>query len=217
MSTLLGHLYNCWQFNDSLAGINGQPFIIPTPVYEPGKFGNGLRLSAGVPDGPAIGTFTLRSGGMDWAGLFWLKLNALPAVSAVFGNQNSANAAYGGWKLQINSIGILSFSIRSGVSSNYTVYHDAPLVPGTEYLIIFGYDVTTQTSFLRVNDSQHNSTAFIANPGYPTNVALGCFPTQTVSSLDGVISLFTIWQARAFTESDLQALWNGGAGLNYPF
>lgn len=216
MNTFLGHLYNCWQFNASVAGLNGQPFLIDSPVYEPGRFAGGLRLTVGGPSAAAIGTGGFKAGGVDWTAMFWIRLITLPAGSTVVAG--NLNGRWGGWELRLNSVGILTFSIREGASVKWTITDPVPLAVDTHNLIFLGYDHFAGKHFMRVNDTQFNfGFQIVANPGTPANLVLGSVATDSVSALDGVISLLTLWQSRVVAESEMQALWNGGSGVDYPF
>lgn len=219
MSTLLvGHLYNCWQFNNDLHGLNGQPFGITSPVYSTGKFGNGLRMSVGAPVGSAMGTQTMQTGGNDWTGMFWLRLNSLPPApsgeAAILDNRNSSN----GFGISMQSDGVLFFRITGADFISMDVQSPTPLVANTDYLILFGYNTITKKTFLRINDVQAVlASTIVASPGVPKNLTIGAGNISQSSSFDGVVSLLTFWRGRALTVTEMQALWNGGAGLDYPF
>lgn len=189
---------------------------MPSPVYEAGKFAGGLRLTVGGSTARALGTGSFKAGGVDWTGMFWFKPITLPASSAiVIGNLNNR---WGGWEIRLTSAGVLSFSIREGAALKWTVTDPIPLAVDTQNLICFGYDNFNGKSFLRVNDTQLSLPNVIAaNPGTPANIVIGNVATAETSGLDAVISLLSFWQSRVLEESDLQALWNSGYGVNYPF
>lgn len=211
----LGNLTNCWRFNDSLAGINAQPFQIPAPVYEPAKFGNGLRMNGTVDSiGPAIGS-AVATGPLPWTIMCWFKPDSFNFGSFVLASQNGL---YGGFELTNMGDGTLLFSVRLANGSSVGIANPTALSLTEFNLLIFGYDVGYRKSFLRVNDVQADySGVFDVPASISANLTVGNRPAMKSASANGVITLLTAWYGRLLITTEMQSLWNGGAGLDYPF
>lgn len=214
-NSYLGNLSNCWRFNDSLVGVNGQPFIIPSPAYEAAKFGNGLRMNGTLPSiGPAIGS-AVATGPFPWTMMCWFKPDSFSGWPFVL---TSKNALFGGFELVNVGDGTLRFSLSLINGSSVSIINPTVLSLTEFNLLIFGYDSVTRKSFLRVNDVQADySGVFDVPPTIGANLTVGNRATMTSASANGVINLLTAWYGRALPVADMQGLWNGGVGLDYPF
>lgn len=207
----LGHLANCWQFNDSLAGVAGQAFTISSPVFEPGKFTrNGLRLrgTSALNGGPALAT-NLIPFAAGWTLLLWLNpvTLAFPTGSAnIIKNQNALN---GGFSLVLNDTGLILFSVNQDANVSLGITSANPIPAGEHALIMCGYNTQSKKTFLRVNNVESVSEVFTPFPGVPQNLEFG--------GVDGVVSLLALFLAQNMSPSVFGTLWNGGAGLDHPF
>lgn len=216
--SLLDNLYNCWQFKDSLDGVAGQPFVISSPVYEPGHFtGNGLRCDGTVAsNGVAPGTSAMPTAG-HWVSALWFKPIAFPTKRPLTALVSNVNFPIAGFRLRITEVGTIDFNMVASNGQNVGVA--APPVTLNEWhLAIFGHNATTLKGFLRVDDVQIEFlNPFVTSTGTPANIAIGNFPQMNLIPANDVNSLLAFWTGRVLTEAEMSELWNGGAGLDYPF
>lgn len=215
--SLLDNLYNCWQFKDSLDGVAGQPFVIPAPIYEPGHFtGNGLRCN-GTADstGTTPGTSVMPIAG-DWVGALWFKPITFSTSRSSSVLTSNVNTGIAGFRLRISAQNT-NFNIVDATGQNVSV--NAAAVSLDEWhLALFGHNATTLKGFLRVDNVQAEFlNPFIISTAQPSNIAIGNFPQMNQPPLNAACCLLAFWTGRILTEAEMNDLWNGGAGLDYPF
>jgi hypothetical protein len=206
----LPHLYNCWTFDDTVYGINTQPFQITSPAFEPGLFGNGLRCNS-TPDasGTAIGTVTMVYT-QDWTGMVWVNPNIISGTQTVLDNVTGSGVNRRGFSLQIQSTGAVVLVVHGG-GSVFNVATSIPITSGTWNCVLFGYNATTLKSFIRVNDVQTDHPGVVLpGGGPPANLRIG-------SSLDGVLDNLALWKGKVLTATEMSELYNSGTGVDYPF
>lgn len=181
-----------------------------TPGNAVGIIGNGLSLTA------ASSQYITRSGSIAAIGTsrsFSVWVN--PTSTSLTGRRgiisNGAGAIDGGVNFQIEigaiangKIGIYQSGIGNAAASSAAVagtwYHLVALVTGT-------------SSSLYIN----NSLTVTLGPGIENNNNLNLFVGVGYNGYwDGVIDELGIW-TRVLTNNEIAALYNGGAGLTYPF
>lgn len=214
----LPFLYNCWNFNGTTAGVNGQPFEIASPQFTNGVFGSALRCDGTTNStGVAIGTGTFAYH-QDFTGMFWFTPKSLAENQTVFDSINPGGSGRG-MVMKLGGIGVagtLRFGLKEGSLTKY-VYSAAPLVVDETYCVLFGYNAVTQRSFIRVNGVQVDSSIdnlIVPTSLPPGNLAIGISPNLTGLPLDGVIDLFTLWKGKVLSNAEMLEL---EAGLNYPY
>lgn len=89
----------------------------------------------------------------------------------------------------------------------------------TWYFFTCGYNVVTGTNFLSVNGSARvTSPGLPESTGGPTGFTVGAPEGGgTANLMDGRVDSVSFWKGRALTPSEDLQLYNGGAGLDYPF
>ena len=221
--SLLTNLVSYWKLDgnsaDSLALNNGTDTSI-TYGTSYGKINQGALFN-GTSSYISLGTQSALSLQSNMSISVWINVNTLPASGSLnnilskYSNQTNA----GGYDLRLyNNSGtqVIEFIVSTGtaIASALYVY---TLSLNTWYHLVATNDGTTSTLYL---NGTSVATATIGNPGPSTNSTpnIGCL--DLVGSFErffnGDIDEVGVW-SRALTSTEVTTLYNGGAGLSYPF
>jgi len=155
----------------------------------------------------------------------WVKLESQPAVAAHFASKYTTTTAQRLWRfLYYNSGGTYQIRWQVGATGSSTVCtasYNKVLNNGTWYHLVVTYDDSAnETEFFIDGESVATS----AGCGYSiydnsdTPFAIGAANVNTTPAYftDGIIDEVGIW-SRILTPTEVGLLYNGGAGLAYPF
>lgn len=192
---------------------------VNTATFSAGKINNGISLSSSSSQYfTASDNASLNITGASFTISMWLKLTSQPATNTGFGfvGKRPTNAGYGllyrdlsGTK-QINLVkfGVIDQPI------NYTLSND------TWYHIVAVQTVNTKWE-LFVNGTSagsfSNGSSYNSASGSPMVLgATGDNMGGVIYFFNGLIDEVGIW-SRALSAGEITTLYNGGAGLQYPF
>lgn len=168
-----------------------------------GKIGNASDFtgSSHMTAANGAGTDGLTEGTVN----LWLKLddeladyNIFAKASAAFRAQYSSSTDSMIW--QVNSEGM---TFRAGNGLDWTQYH------------MVTYTWTSSNKSIYIDGSLSNDTS-LATSSPSGTLYLGHNSVNTNERLKGLIDEFGTW-SRALTDDEIESLYNGGAGLQYPY
>lgn len=216
----LPFLYNSWLFESNTYGINCQPFEIASPQFTNGLFGSALNFDGTLDSaGPAIGTGTFAVH-QDFTAMLWFNSrsdsNNLILLDCRGASPNRGFTVFhvgdnaGGGTIWFR---FFNGSFTSGTFST----NSAPINQWN--CLLFGYNATTQTPFVRLNDGQVDGSVFIPSALPLPNMAIGAnaLHNNSAQCFNGAIDLLTLWKGKVLSAAEMGELYNFGAGEDYPF
>ena len=129
---------------------------------------------------------------------------------------NTTNYEY---DVYFDDLGKISFYLDRSGGANASVVWGSSSVTGTWYFIVAIHDSVNDLIKLSVNNGAFVTAAFSGGPSaLPTApLAIGSESALRANSLlNGSVDEVGIWK-RCLSQTDVTALYNGGAGLTYPF
>jgi len=202
------------QTNPRLDAVTGSYAMAPNGAVtqSPGKVGTGF--SAGFSAGSYLNAGAFPGLNFAASGQFelnlWCYFTALgtPFVFnlATVGSNRSAAISYSGTAT--------AFRCWANSTQLDNIAFGAPAL-NTWYNVSVGDDGTQ--AFLYINNGSLLTGAHVA-PSNPTEVSVnvGCTEVQA-QPLSGRVDCISLWIGRALTTAERTALYNGGAGLEYPY
>jgi hypothetical protein len=169
--------------------------------------GGGARLSStsalfGL-DGPATRTFAA-----------WVKADVLAGSPGIISNWANGVGTVVQWLLWYDA-GSLKFQVRDSSNVDHVATWAGSFTTGVFYHIVFSYDSATGTVSVNVDNGSPNTTTSSDVKAGTTELALGN-RNNGGAGFDGHIDAFGVWD-RLLTGAEQTALYNGGAGVEYPF
>lgn len=183
------------------------------PTWGTGKINNGLVTHGGL-DGtgysymwvPASEDFDFGTG--DFTIAFWVKSNNTSGYYELFDT---------------------GYPVAESILFQFIPTSSVNLVIGGSTVISTSYAITSDTWYhvvirrigtdidILINGSVIATTVFTDGISCPTaNFCIGSYHTGT-ETLDGTLDEFGIWKGHGLTDESVAALYNSGAGLQYPF
>ena len=200
-------------------------------AYGTGIINNGADIENSLGEGQFFSIADGSQSGLDITGdisfSFWIKFETLPLASlatpiakwASTGDQRQ-------YFLTIVDIGVADYRIqcdyRSDGATTRTVFRSDTLAwsTGVWYHIVAAADVSAQNWEIYRNDTNTNATADTTGATSIFNgtgdFALGRQGSDNTGYMDAVLDEVGIW-SRELTSAEVTELYNGGAGLQYPF
>jgi YD repeat-containing protein len=154
-------------------------------------------------------------GDIDFTFSGWVYLGNKSSLRPILGKKSATESEY---LLYYNNNGDrIMFGLRTGSNGNLgTVaannYGSPPV--GTWFFVVAWHDSVADTVNIQINNGPVNTASTTGAPsdsGAPFNIGFG-----TVSYMDGRIDGVGFWK-RILTPNERAALYNGGAGCDYPF
>lgn len=215
----LPFLYNCWQFESNLVGVSAQPFEIAAPKFTNGLFGSAL-LCDGTLDsvGPAIGTGTFAVH-QDFTAMLWFN-SRVDSGNLVLMDCRGTSPNRGFTIYHVGDSdggGTIWFRFFNGALVSGTFSTNS--APTNQWnCLLFGYNATTQIPFVRLNDGQTDGVVFIPSALPVSNMAVGARSSHTDPAVfNGALDLPTLWKGKVLSATEMDELYNGGTGVDYPF
>jgi hypothetical protein len=174
-----------------------------------GKINNARDFEAGdtefFQDWDTLGIF----GDEDFTIACWIHAESIPAsVMDVCGNL-SAND---GWKLSKKSTNEIEFTVGY-TSGTAQVATDSQISASTWYFIAGKHDAANNQIAVYINGTEKTASHSLGLTEAPLPIRVG--RSGSSNYWDGLIDELGIWD-RVLSESELDVLYNGGAGLPYP-
>jgi hypothetical protein len=159
---------------------------------------------------------SLQMGDIDFTIACWAKFTSFTATAGTLVDKD--NGASWEYDFQVDSAGKLNLYLeRGGAWAN--ALHTTVLATGTWYFLVGIYDSVNDLIKLSVNNGTFQTTAFAGGTAVVTtsNFNIGNISGgDLTNACDGIVDEVGIWK-RALTTSEITELYNGGAGLTYPF
>lgn len=154
----------------------------------------------------------LRVGGMSTHWYTWIYLDSLTAARTVAGKRQTANE----WATEVQADGSVRFySYHGGLLKN-AISGAGAITTGVWYFLDWYFDSANSLIGIAINNGAPftAATGGAAQDGGSTTFCIG---SNGISLFfDGRIDAFG-WWSRLLTSTERTALYNGGAGLPYPF
>lgn len=184
-----------------------------------GKIGYGL-YTAGSADSGSISSsgFAVFAGGENFSVSAWVKFDSVGMGydQIIMGAGNTSDAE---WHLKLNYDNSFSF-VRSGVPSDHVAKSTAMATANTWHHVVGVWDATNSFIRINVNGGAFVSVAAVSTANAQTSsyFKIGAtFPAMIAASkMTGFIDGIGIF-SDALTISEVQSLYNSGAGDDYPF
>lgn len=229
-SPLLANLVSYWTLDETTGNrvdSHGPNTLVPqnSPGYAAGKIGNAADFDRTVPNYLSCATpVGMPSGTQPWTLTFWMFLDS---YTAAFDYQMPLVYRSGGWTGNFQGIapvvrwdtGAFAIFVFNGAAgSPYSaVAHGADTTLNEWQFCDFVYTGTA----VRCRRNLVSLDGWVDWASGMGTVADGTPLTisrdHTPSGVDGRIDEVGLWVGRALSDDDLALLYNGGAGLTYPF
>ncbi|MGH7186131.1 MAG: LamG domain-containing protein [Pseudomonadota bacterium] len=185
--------------------------VVGSPGSAAGKVGNAVDTSSGnYLEGPVGGD--LSPGNADFTIAAWLWFDALSGEGDIVNKWQSGNFEY---SLATDGSNNLKFFVSDGSFPSVTATTFGAVSTSTWYFVVAWHDSVGDAIKIVVNDGTVETTAHAGgvNTGSaPFSVGRAPFG----SPHDGRVDEVGFW-TRLLTAGEITALYNGGAGLAYPF
>jgi len=202
---------------DSQGSLNLSDFN--TVGATPAIINDGADFEASNSEYLKVDNATVLNFDQDWSISFWIKAESWSAATVIMSRWGPGGAeAQIAWRMYYLSASTkISFQARN--SGNESAYEFVEtLSTGTWYHIVLTFDYANKNMTGYVNAVSQGTTA---NQTYwpqwsaTTNFVMASFHPFS-AFFDGVLDEVGIW-GRALTSTEVSELYNGGAGLQYPF
>ena len=223
---LTDNLISYWKLDESSGNASdsvGSNTLTNTNVtYATGKINNGAVFNAGT-DNLAIADAT--QVGLDITGNLsfscWIKHTSVPSsgVAQWYLNKFGASGNYGYRLYLYNNAGTLGLWFDCSANGTTNTGSTVNWTPSTDtwYHVIIVYTAASGSCAYYINGSQQGSTQTgLATSIFNSNAPFALGSLNGSQALNGVIDEAGIW-SRALSASEITELYNGGAGLTYPF
>ena len=203
--------YRLEEASGTRADAHGSRHLTPgaAPVNRTGKLGQALALVAANAESlnDNGGLSNLPTGSFTWTG--WVIFDSITANAGLIGRWNSGVKSY----IVRQVGGVISFSISPDNTSETTVNSTVSLSTSVWYFFAAWWDGTNIG--IRVNAETPVTTAAATIRIGSGTFYIGYNSVNAVW-LNGGLDSLSPW-ARALSSGELDALYNGGLGLDYPF
>lgn len=225
-STLLDDLVAYWTLNEASDGSGAVARVdsvgglsladVNTTASASGKISNGAQFVAANTEYLYINdNATLSVGlGLDFTVAAWFKPTTNPSGQAIAGKYGSGTNEY---LLNVqNQDAVFTGSNGGAPVSAHTI---GGVVAGSWYWLLGEYDATAELLKISINNGTP-ATATLANgiQNGTSPFAIGAFGVGVYLSyyVNGIVDEVGVWK-RLLTTAEKASLYNGGAGLSYPF
>lgn len=156
---------------------------------------------------------SLRIGAGDGTFSFWLQINVLGAFQGILSKDDGgANREYG---FYTDASNVLQWFVNTASGIQTRSSTAGALAINTWYFVVGWHDFTAHTISIQVNDGAINTLGVNAG-GVLTSTATFILAAEAATRFDGLIDEVGFWK-RVLTAAERTSLYNGGAGLSYPF
>jgi Concanavalin A-like lectin/glucanases superfamily len=218
--TLTTNLVAYWKLDEAIdprADSTGLGSILTewfgTAASAAGKIGNGVSVTTSTGYLRCVSNTNLQMGDVEFTIACWVNFNNLSSSQTLVSKDNSTNYEY---DIYYNFTGgTLRFYVdRPGTFGEAVV--PIALTAGTWYFVVAVHDAVNDQVKISINNAAFNTAAFAGGPGITTgNFNIGAENNGTLRA-SAIIDEVGIWK-RVLSASEITTLYNGGAGLTYPF
>lgn len=231
--TLAGALVSYWKLDEASGqrndshGTNHLTDNVANVSGIAGKIANGADFSGA--GGQSTTQFlyrnsnsTLQTGNIDQTFTAWVKFDSVPPAGLhrtilSKDNANNLREILLVWEQASNKFVFAIGNGASGVEGVQATSFGTPSL-GVWYFVVAGYNATTDKAFIQINNGPVDEVTIALTPGVSTNPFI--IGAEGFSSFriphDGLIDEVGFWK-RVLTLEERTTLYNGGAGLTYPF
>lgn len=203
-----------WKFDESSGDAadatgNGKTLTNPnSAIYAAGKINNGIDLERDTSQ-----YLTRTNDGYDTPSgtvSCWIKIEENPLALWIV--SDSTNAGSQGFDFRINEDNKVHLSFGDGATS---VLGSTSLFPGTFYMVTGTWTPAGKQVFVNgLSDGVDANPATLTEGG--GSIEIGGTAINPTQSFDGTIDECGIWD-QELTNAQISELYNGGAGVTYPF
>ena len=156
----------------------------------------------------------LSTGDISFEFTMWVKLTTEPGTMGILGQWTTGDLGY----LVYYNADRFNWILGNGGSNfgNITADTFGALSTGTWYFIDVWYDSGANTTNIRINDSAQDTSGTLGTAPGDSSADFRIGQNDNSNYFDGVIDEVGFWKRLLTTEERTQ-LYNGGAGLAYPF
>lgn len=214
---LTDNLVSYWKLdsnsNDSLGVSNGTDTAITYST--PSKIGNAAQFN-GTTSRVNLGTGNACTAGLTIS--MWVQTSAITG-QLLFSKTNGVSAATDSYYVYYYNAGGSNMKIQGFVGSGTADYYTDSTIVSLASMshVVFTDDKTTSSIY--INGALNTSlahTALASLNGAASRTWIGAFGSTPSLFMNGSIDEVGLWN-RAITLSEVGQLYNGGAGLTYPF
>lgn len=216
--TDLKHFYKCDEASGNLLDAHGS---IDLTVNGTGGIGSGTGIINGArdleySDSDYFSTadhddFSI--GDNDWAGWVWINVESLAGINNFVMGKDIANRE---WGVYLNSSGAIRFYVFSPASAFTEVVSSVTITTGSFFFVAFWHDSVNNEIAIRVNSTK-TTQAYSAGVKDSTDDFQVGRGILNATFFDGMVDEIGIRKGSIPTDDDWDDLYDGGAGLPYPF
>lgn len=221
ISGLLLNVTALWAMN---AASGNEPDVIDSftatavnaPTSTTGILGNARQLTRSsnqyftVSNGAAIEC----AAADDWTVAFWAKFDDLTGFPFPISKRTNGEFRNGEWAVYCNGT-VLVFEMAT-TGGTHTATSGVSLSTGTWYFVVLTHDAGTKTTGIQVNGTVNTNTYGGDIDTNSAGMYLGRRDTDTFNH-DGALDQTWFYKGRIPSTAQLDAAYNGGSGLAYPF
>jgi Concanavalin A-like lectin/glucanases superfamily/Right handed beta helix region len=204
---------------DSVGGL-GLAVAAGSVPSRTGKISNGPDFPGVTTNGlvyPAdAGHAAIELGDIDWTISLWVYFDTL---TLQYHTMTSCRTGSGyEWDVYLNNYGgPISFYFVKAAGGTMNLTSFVTPVVNTWYFVVCQYDSVNDLAKIYVDGTFKNQVSSSAPVVTTTSyLHVGIDSTDSSSPIDGCVDEFGIWK-RLLSDSEITTLYNGGAGLTYPF
>ena len=189
---------------------------VNTVTQAAGKIGNAAQFTAANSERLTHADHAdLTMGDIDYTLACWVYLDVKTAYQVLMAKMAASNFEYRFAYDNVADRFLMEILTLAGVGQVELADNLGAVSTGTWYLVIGWLDAAANTLNIQVNNGTVDSAAQTQTPGAGTaEFEMGADRSSTL--MDGRIDSASIWK-RVLTPTERTLLWNGGAGLDYPF
>lgn len=221
--SLMSGLVSHWKLDGPVLGLwpdsHGSNDLIPffNPLVTPGVIGNAVQFDGTNSQGLRCDSNASMQAAGDFTFIGWLRIESTQDLFIVWSKGDEYKLiAEGGWPS-----GKWGLQFVIGDSWISAVDTDINLDPNIWYFVEASYDSTAGQMALRVDNSAEylmDTAVAYGDPGITTGTDAFCVgsPAGNLWPARGSQDSLSLYN-RLLTRTEATLLWNGGAGLDYPF
>jgi len=225
-SSLNTNLVACWRMEEAsgnrVDSVSGHA-LVPSGTTanigsSTGKLGNAVTFTSlaylAVPDSPALSLGL----GQSFTVAFWVYCTAFGAEQGLVGKGNAGTGLGHEWHFTLlESTQYVRFLVGSGSANLNAVYTTIPVVLGTWTFVVGWFDATTHQQGIQLNSGAPIVVSNADGAQQTTGpLEVGRIVGTTGFDFHGRVDQLMFWKKR-LTSGEIAALFQGGAGLDYPF